>query len=337
MAARRREDRAEARRWWVFALLSLPLAVVAVPALLLMLRGTRKAKSFRALTLRTYIAMLVVWLFHELGFRDDEVGRDMFWALPGNRGLLLWPAKMYLRTARLLSGLYVDHRVWPVPPGPLHARMSALAFFDDSLALSEVRQVVLLGAGLASHAHSGVFLNRRTQHVFELNERRDHAAKKRLLRECSGVKAEDYTLTAVKDGRLGADEGWLDELEAGGLDPHESTLFVVHEGMWLWDAAVAEAFFGDVSALMAENPASRLAFAYVDDSRVEGEGFLGRAMHGTYSFGLPDGEDSDQEEWVRNFGDMEPILHERVGGGGFMLCASPLRPPPKFIHDNLVY
>ncbi|CAK9012799.1 Uncharacterized protein SCF082_LOCUS11656, partial [Durusdinium trenchii] len=327
---RQRLEELELRKVLWFAVLLVPAGVVAAPLLLFMFYKTTTAedRAFEHLSKMEFVEMFGVWVLDEVGIREDAAGRQLFMALPGGNRWGFLVLRVCARVFMVATRLELPHEVSLEPRslmhplGPAQRFMSSLAFFDDAVGDSEMEQLVIFGSGMSSLGLNDNYLKGRSIAVFEVNEKPAHHAKKALLKLAKLDEAKQIRLVSTK-GPLTENFEWMNDLEAAGLDVEKRTLFVINrDQLWFWTSDFAEAFFDDVSDLMAENNGNRLAFQYVDEGKVESAGMLSRMLFGELMFGLPDEE---QEYWVSNFGKLKPAMHERVeaDGSGFMLCVSP--------------
>ncbi|GBG28973.1 Hypothetical Protein FCC1311_051942 [Hondaea fermentalgiana] len=287
---------------------------------------SRRARSAHEwITWNAYWDAFYVWLLHELGFRQDESGRDLFMALPGSTSLVLFPLKMWLRVARFFSRLWVEHKFYDAPPGRLHRRMSKLAFFDKAVARDEIEQVVILGGGLSTFGFNETFLGKHVHRVFEYNAKTINAGKRKLMR-AAGIRARHVTSLNVRKG-IGQKGRWLVDLTLAGFDPEATTLFIVNDDMWKWSPEAGKKFLAEVGDLVQGHPLHLLAFPYLDESLVRPPGWFSRKRQDAPTFGLPEG--AQQAKWLRRVANLKPLDHARfpVEKTGFLLCASPLNVP----------
>jgi len=312
----RAEEALARRRYAVFVVLLVPVMAIFFIGLYMMYRSTKNDKSFKKWFNRSvFTRMLSIWMFHQLNFRQDPVGVLMFSNLPGASGIFLGIMSIYLKVARGISGYKLEHAVSLGPQGYFLFTMSSLAFFDQAILDSDVTNIVIMGGDMTTYPYQ----IEHSRNIYVVNRKEVQYSTKKLLKR-AGVSTSKVAFVSVKKPvEQGSD--YLDMLDLAGCDLSESTLFILDDQLASWKPELVFSLVEDINVLADEASEYRIAFSYLDESKVLGsQSIFSRLLRREkFLFGLPDDE---QEEWISGF--MEPVVHERIESEqcGFMLCSS---------------
>jgi len=294
------------------------LTVVALPALLtivVVFWRAKRRKGMEQLKFSMWVGILVPWFFHVIGVRNDVSSVAMVRGLSGPDWWVFLPFNWLFK---ITTFSYRDEVVVE-PQSRLQFRLSQLAFFDRCTQSANVEQLVVVGSGLSSLV-AGEYLSDRHVEIYDVDNSRESALKRRAFR-AAGLANFSRLNWVVPRYKLGTSASWLDDLEDAGFDRERSTLFLIPRSMPNWEPAFAEELMDDVAELIHLHPDSRIALTYVDEESALTQHALSSLLFGELHFGLPVGE---QEKWVRHFGKLRVLWHERMDHErfGLMLCGN---------------
>jgi methyltransferase (TIGR00027 family) len=222
------------------------------------------------------------WFMHRLGTRQDE---------PSNRLLLLLPGVPPLGVRLVANPLLLAHRLTGYVPRayrypfegdiPKRYETSArVAFFDAVVdrSLSEVSQMVLLGAGFDTRAFR--LPRQGRMHSFEVDTPRTQALKRELLSK-AGIQETGVTLVSADFEK----QDWLSRLVEAGFDPGKPALFLWEGVTMLLSREAVEACLRTIGSCAS---GSVVAFDYLTTEVLESQALSARlARAGLRAAGEP--------------------------------------------------
>lgn len=252
--------------FWSVELILLPFTLVGSLWYMVKLLVTTRRQG---ISVTAYEPLLRRWMLHQAGVRRDEICHRLFSSLPAASPLILQLMFVPTLVSVRLSGLSLPFLRYPVSrPSTLSTIVGhRTEFFDQGILdhLSEIRQVVILGAGWDTRAYT--LLAARDVRIFEVDTDEMQQLKRAALSNI-GIDTTPVTFVAVDFNQ----EFWLDALKRRNFDIDLPTFFLWEGVVYYLQAQVVHTTLDAVGSKCARG--SLIAFDFPSREIVDGAGPL---------------------------------------------------------------